>query len=130
MATRGLKAFPILPVRDLAAAIRFYRERLGFTVAWTWGEPPQRAGVVLDDIEFQLVAPGPGVPPAPATVYCLVTGLDAYHAACRARGAAVTLELGPRPWGARDFRVEDPDGNRIGFAEVDPPAATGGGSGA
>jgi catechol 2,3-dioxygenase-like lactoylglutathione lyase family enzyme len=117
-ARRVTKVFPIFAVADLEAAMRYYRDELGFTVAWKWGDPPQRAGVVLDDIEFQLVAPGPGIPPGPALVYCHMTGLDGYYAECRARGAEIALELGDRPWGARDFRIVDPDGNRIGFAEV------------
>jgi catechol 2,3-dioxygenase-like lactoylglutathione lyase family enzyme len=119
MSTRHVtQAFPILAVGDLEAAMRYYRDMLGFTIAWKWGEPPQRAGVVLDEVELQLVAPGPGVPPGAAIVYCHMTGVDEYYAECRARGAAIALELGDRPWGARDFRVVDPDGNRIGFAEV------------
>jgi hypothetical protein len=47
-----------------------------------------------------------------------MTGLDDYYAACRAGGAVIALELGARPWGVRDFRVLDPCGNRIGFAEI------------
>jgi uncharacterized glyoxalase superfamily protein PhnB len=113
------RVIPIFAVNDLEVAMRYYRDNLGFTIAWTWGEPAQRAGVVIDDIEIQLVAPGPGDPPGPAVVYCHMTGLDEYYAACRARGAKIALELGHRPWGVRDFRVVDPDENRIGFAELD-----------
>jgi catechol 2,3-dioxygenase-like lactoylglutathione lyase family enzyme len=108
---------PVFAVRDLDAALDFYRLRLGFSVAWTWGDPPARAGVRIDDIEIQLDAAERGAPPGPSVVYCHMTGVEAYYAACRARGVAFALELGERPWGMRDFRVEDPDGNRIGFGE-------------
>lgn len=120
---RVTRVIPILTVRDLDVAIRYYRDRLGFAVAWTWGEPTTRAGVVLDDIEIQLVDDGAGAPPGPSVVYCHMTGVDAFFAECRDRGATFALELGQRPWGARDFRVVDPSGNRIGFAELDadPP---------
>ena len=86
-------------------------------MAWTWGEPAQRIGIALDEVQMHLVGPGPGLPPGPAVVYCHMTGIEEYYGACRARGAAIALELGERPWGVRDFRVLDPSGNRIGFAE-------------
>jgi len=111
------RVFPVFAVSDIADATRHYREKLGFSVSWTWGEPAQRAAVALDDVEIQLVAPGPGVPPGAAVAYCHMTGIDEYYAACKARGAHIALELGPRPWGVRDFRVLDPAGNQIGFAE-------------
>jgi uncharacterized glyoxalase superfamily protein PhnB len=115
---RVTRAIPIFVVRDLDEAMRYYREKLGFTIGWTWGDPPDRAGAELDDIEIQLV--GPGLPDlhGRSVVYCHMVGVDEYYAACRARGAVIAMELGARPWGVRDFRVIDPSGNRIGFAEI------------
>jgi catechol 2,3-dioxygenase-like lactoylglutathione lyase family enzyme len=111
-------AFPIFSVRDLDEAIAYYTERLGFALAWSWGSPPVRVGVRLGAVEFQLVC-DPTLPEGgQSTVYCHMRCLDLYYAACRERGAQIALELGDRPWGARDFRVLDPSGNRLGFAEV------------
>ena len=112
---QATKVFPVFAVRDLDAAINYYKQKLGFTIDWMWGEPPSRAGVVLDDIEIQLDAAGAGAPPGPSVVYCHMTGIDAYYAACQTSGAVIALDLGDRPWGMRDFRVVDLDGNRIGF---------------
>jgi catechol 2,3-dioxygenase-like lactoylglutathione lyase family enzyme len=112
------QVFPVFAVRDLGEAVAFYREKLGFSLAWSWGDPPVRVGVRLGKVELQLVCdPGTGAW-GPSTVYCHMSGIDAYCAACRARGVEFALELGQRPWGARDFRVVDPSGNRLGFAEV------------
>lgn len=108
--------FPVFAVSDLAAAIEFYRSKLGFSIAWTWGTPATRAGVSLDGVEIQLDSAGAGAPPGPSVVYCHMTGVESYYAACSARGVSFALELGERPWGMVDFRVVDPDGNRIGFA--------------
>jgi len=36
---------PIFPVRDIRETIRYWREVLGFTHQWTWGEPPSHGGV-------------------------------------------------------------------------------------
>ena len=41
-------------VSDLERAIDFYVTRLGFTLAFTWGEPPSFAGVSLDRTQIFL----------------------------------------------------------------------------
>jgi len=112
------RLFPVFAVSDLGAALDFYQRVLGFTVAWTWGTPATRAGVALDDIEIQLDETQNGTPGGPSVVYCHMTGVESYYAECKARGADFTLELGQRPWGMMDFRIEDPDGNRIGFGSA------------
>ena len=35
----------VLAVADVAATIRFYRDKLGFTGEWLWGDPPTFGGV-------------------------------------------------------------------------------------
>lgn len=109
------KIFPVFAVSDLDAAIEFYQDKLGFSIAWTWGTPATRAGIALNDIEIQLDCAGAGTPPGPSVAYCHMTGIESYYAACKARGTSFALELGERPWGMVDFRVIDPDGNRVGF---------------
>jgi uncharacterized glyoxalase superfamily protein PhnB len=113
---RVTKVFPVFAVQNLGDALEYYRDKLGFTIAWTWGDPVSRAGVVLDDVEIQLEGAGLGAPGAPSVIYCHMNGVGEYYEACRARGADIAMELGDRPWGMRDFRVRDPNGNRIGFA--------------
>jgi uncharacterized glyoxalase superfamily protein PhnB len=109
------KLFPVFSVRNLDVALGYYQEKLGFSLAWTWGQPATRAGVTLDDIEIQLDAIGAGAPPGPSVVYCHMTEVEVYYRACISRGAVFAMELGERPWGMIDFRAIDPDGNRIGF---------------
>lgn len=117
--TNVTKLFAVFAVSDLEAALEFYRSKLGFAVAWTWGTPATRAGVTLDGIEIHLDCAGAGAPPGPSVVYCHMVDVAAYYAACKLRGASFALELGQRPWGMVDFRVVDPDGNRLGFGS--PP---------
>lgn len=109
------KLFPVFTVRDLDTSIDFYTNQLGFSLAWTWGTPATRAGVANGDIEIQLDCAGLGAPAGPSVVYCHMTEVEPYFLACKARGVPFSLELGERPWGMVDFRVIDPDGNRIGF---------------
>ena len=116
--TRVTKLFPVFAVKDLDEALAYYTGKLGFSIAWRWGDPASRAGVALGDIEIQLEAAGLGAPPGPSVVYCHMTDVDGFYEACRGRGASIAMDLGDRPWGMRDFRVVDPSGNRIGFGAL------------
>jgi uncharacterized glyoxalase superfamily protein PhnB len=112
---RVTRLFPVFTVEDLDEALAYYTDKLGFSIAWRWGDPASRAGVAVDDIEIQLEAAGLGAPPGPSVVYCHMTDVEAFYESCRERGATIAMDLGDRPWGMRDFRVIDPSGNRIGF---------------
>lgn len=52
---------PGLPVSDVLAAADFYAKKLGFWVAFTWGDPPTMAGVNLGNVQIFLEqgAPNP-----------------------------------------------------------------------
>ena len=41
------KIHPGLAVADIGEAVKFYTEKLGFTLGFTWGEPPTFAGINL-----------------------------------------------------------------------------------
>ncbi|MFN0067423.1 MAG: VOC family protein, partial [Limisphaerales bacterium] len=60
-------------------------------------------------------------PPAPGQVYIHMRKIEVYYRQLLDRGARITLPLALRPWGMKDFRVVDPDGNQLGFAEVSAP---------
>lgn len=115
---RVTKLSPVFKVANVAAALDYYRDRLGFTASWTWGEPIERAGVAKDDFEIQLDGGAFGAPPGPSVVYCHMDGVDTYFDDCRARGAIIGRELDDRPWHMRDFQVHDLDGNQIGFGSA------------
>jgi uncharacterized glyoxalase superfamily protein PhnB len=126
---RVTRLFPVFTVLNLDEAMAYYRDKLRFSVSWTWGEPVSRAGVTLDEVEIQLEGAGLGAPPGPSVVYCHMTDVDAYYEACRRSGATIVMDIGDRPWGMRDFRVVDPSGNRIGFGaslEKGPGVSRGG----
>lgn len=115
---------PVLAVSALSEDLDYYRERLGFTISWKWGEPMVRAGVVRDGLELQLVSDGRFSPECPSRVYVLVQGVDAYYAECRKRGAEIQMPLEDRSaFGMRDFRVIDRSGNILAFGEPLPGAA-------
>jgi uncharacterized glyoxalase superfamily protein PhnB len=118
-----LAAEPQLFVRDIVVSSEFYSQKLGFSIAFTYGEPPFYAQVFRDGARLNLRQVDAPV-------------LDAIrHATEQLLTASITLEdakplfveyqqagvefaqpLRTEPWGARTFIVRDPDGNVLLFA--------------
>ena len=111
-----MQIFPVFAVADLKEALAFYCGVLEFEEVWRFGEPPHRAGVAKDGVEIHLDANRAGAPPGPSVVYCHMEDAGSFYRSLQARGVAFALELQDRPWGMQDFRIEDPFGNRLGFA--------------
>ncbi len=113
---------PQLLVDDLAAAIAFYVDRLGFTQAIDWGG--FYASVERDGQSIHLkCAPKTDADRANRRdnehldAYIDVTDIEALYREFQARGVPFVKPLADRPWGARDFYVEDVDGYILGFSE-------------
>jgi catechol 2,3-dioxygenase-like lactoylglutathione lyase family enzyme len=106
---------PVFPVSDVRAALVFYRERLGFELGWTWGEPPTHANVCRGAFDITLTLEPSKSGTGEAYVY--MRGGVAYWAELRARNLAPG-ELDDRPYGMRDFDLVDTDGNRLVFGEA------------
>jgi uncharacterized glyoxalase superfamily protein PhnB len=115
---------PQMLVDDLDRAIKFYSDVLGFSFGPTWGgfyAIGEREG-------FQV-----HLKCAPKTVadrtnrrqhehldvYASVIGVDALYDSCKAKSATILKPLERRPWGTKDFYLEDPEGYIIAFGESD-----------
>lgn len=106
---------PVLPVRDLERAHRFYCDVLGFVEPWGFGEPPQYGGVQAapgSDAAVHLTVDSER---GHGEAYILVPDVDSYFQQVKAAGAEFVFELGDREYGMRDFMVKDPDGNQLSF---------------
>ena len=105
------KALPSMPLTDIAAGIAHYRDVLGFTVNYAQDD----LGVMdRDSITILLVPRKDG----PASCYIYIRDADALHAELVGRGANVQGEPQSHPWGLRDFRVLDPEGNELIFGQT------------
>ena len=114
---------PQLYVRDIAASCDFYSRMLGFSVAFTHGEPPFYGQVFRDGVRLNLrQADEPVVDPARRDAEQLlamsVTLEDPMPLYLEYQNAGVEFvqALRSEPWGARTFIVRDPDGNLLLFA--------------
>lgn len=119
-------AQPVLMVHDLAAAIAFYRDTLGFGIDFVTDGPdgPDHAGVSLGDWSGAMAAIQLTRVPAEREIrvssylYLLVGhGLDALYERYRDAGVEIAGEPETFPWGMREFGVRDPQGHVLRFGQ-------------
>lgn len=114
---------PQFLVDDLDRAIAYYRDRLGFTLDFTYES--FYAAVSRDGFKIHLKH-GPKPPGERAfrkqnehmDVYIAVSGIRDLFGELQRRGADVIKPLEERPWDCLDFYVEDPDGYVLCFSEL------------
>ena len=108
---------PILQVENLQRGIVFYTTVLGLKLAWTWGDPPDRASLCRDAVEITIEEKKLGEAPRLSHVYLQVERIDEYFNEISAAGARVKVPLADRVYGMRDCRVLDLDGNELSIGE-------------
>jgi catechol 2,3-dioxygenase-like lactoylglutathione lyase family enzyme len=121
--TTLLTAEPQLFVRDIGLAAEFYTQKLGFAVAFSYGEPPFYGQVFRDGARLNLRRVDEGVvDPARRDAEGLLAASIALDDAkplfleYQAAGVDFAQPLKNEPWGAQTFIVRDPDGNLVLFA--------------
>jgi catechol 2,3-dioxygenase-like lactoylglutathione lyase family enzyme len=113
-------------VADLEAAIEFYTQKLGFALAFQWGDPPRFAGVNLDRTQIFLDASHPPNPNG-CCLFFTVDDVDALYEFHRENGVEIAETVGDRAWQMRDYTVRDLNGYYIVFGRpmlnAGPPLA-------
>ena len=115
-----LAAEPQLFVTDIGRACAWYRDQLGFTIAFVHGDPPFYARVKRDGAALSLRhvdAPVFASTEPDLLAATLTTDdIDALATEFVAAGADLHQPLRSEEWGARTLIARDPDGNLILFA--------------
>lgn len=108
------QALPELPCSDVGAAVIWYRDVLGFRINY---QQPGLGVMDRDAISVLLIArteQQKGI----GSCEVFVSDVDVLYEELLSKGARI---LGPpvsHPWGLREFRVIDPEGNRITFGQT------------
>ncbi|MBD9373508.1 VOC family protein [Rhizobium sp. ARZ01] len=115
---------PQLYVTNIEASCDYYSEKLGFTVAFLYGDPPYYGQVYRDGVQLNLrqVERLPfdsdfrarEIDALSATI--VVEDVAALYAEYEATGANFHQKLQIEEWGTKTIIVSDPDGNLIAFA--------------
>jgi len=103
---------PELPVADVEQAQRYYRDVLGFEIGWLY--PGNGIGSVSRGKAVIFFRRRQG-PFEPAVHWIFAEDIDATYEEFRSSGSKIVEPLEKKPWGLRQFTVEDPDGNRFYF---------------
>lgn len=104
-----------LAVPDIMKAVDFYTTGLGFTLGFTWGDPPSFAGVNLGEQQIFLQ---PGKPsPEGCSVYFVVDKVDELYQYHLAGGVTIDCEPGDREYGLRDYGIRDLNGYQLVFGQ-------------
>ena len=119
-------AEPQLFVADIKASCEFFTGKLGFAVAFTYGEPPFYAQVKRDAARLNLKhVDRPAIDPSLrdreellSAALTVATAEEIKQLFLEFQATSVTFfqTLKQQPWGARNFIVKDPDGNLLLFA--------------
>lgn len=111
-------AVPEIPVSDIDAATRYYRDKLSFGVDWV-EEEIALAGVSRDACRLFLAGPffrqgrGDGSPVITWLNLNSKEEVDALHEAWRATGAILISAPESKSYGLHEFLAADADGNRF-----------------
>jgi uncharacterized glyoxalase superfamily protein PhnB len=121
-----LAAEPQLFVANIKASLDFFTQKLGFAIAFTYGEPPFYAQVKRDGARLNLrCVDDPVINPELrdreellSAAMTVATADEIKQLLLEFQSANVTFfqTLKKQPWGARNFIIKDPDGNLLLFA--------------
>jgi catechol 2,3-dioxygenase-like lactoylglutathione lyase family enzyme len=119
-------AEPQLFVTDIMASCAFFASKLGFTVAFTYGEPPYYAQVKRDGARINLrCVEHPAIDSglrdreqllAASLTVASAEEIKTLFLEFQAAGASFFEMPRRQPWGTINFTIKDPDGNLLLFA--------------
>ena len=117
---------PVLLVRDVVKSAHHYRDALGFSYERFWGDPPSFVILRRDGMSLMLSQAPPGHAIVPNwrvnkgvwNVYFWVSDADALLSEFRRRGARIDYDVHDKPYGVREFGVQDLDGYDIAFGQL------------
>ena len=114
-----VKAQHVLAVNDFNSAVKYFTDKLGFTLDNTIGG---WAFLHLDNF-YLMVGDCLGEVPAKETnnhalfAYVNCEGIDELYEQYKERGVQFNQKISNKPWGLREFGVETPEGHRIMFGQ-------------
>ena len=119
-------AEPQLLVTDIKRSCEFFQQKLGFSLVFSYGEPPYYAQVGRDAARLNLrCVEGPIIESrvrdreellSVSMTVATADEIKLLFLEFQSAGVAFLQTLKKQPWGAKNFIVKDPDGNLLLFA--------------
>ncbi|MCB1423556.1 MAG: hypothetical protein KDJ69_14050 [Nitratireductor sp.] len=119
-------AIPVLPSKDVGAAVAFYVEKLGFAHRFSDdADEPAYAGVARGDVVFHLQWHDPAewaVAVDRPMIRIVVQDVAALHAEYEGQGVFhENTAIRKTAWGTEEFAFYDGDGNGLTFMRILEP---------
>jgi catechol 2,3-dioxygenase-like lactoylglutathione lyase family enzyme len=116
----------VLFASDLPNTIKFWTDKVGFATHGTFLDPPVFAIMERDGafVMLKRLAGGDTIVPYAQrdeglwNAYFWVDDVGALFGELRERGAPIDYGLCDQPYGVREFAIQDPDRQTIGFGQV------------
>jgi uncharacterized glyoxalase superfamily protein PhnB len=99
---------PQLPVEDVEKAQKYYKDVLGFEIAWTY--PDKSIGAVARG-NIAIFFAKASNPITPNIHWVFAENVDATYAEFKERGADIIEDIEDKPWNIRQFTVRDLNGH-------------------
>lgn len=122
LAQRFDTLYPVFVVPDVAATVEYYEQKLGFTLEWMFGEPPNvgmvarrewsRIGVRIQLRQGRLLAARSRM----LIVIEVGSNIDELYDRYVAKGVEIREPIITRPWESREFEITDMNGYWLCFA--------------
>ncbi|QDU72256.1 VOC family protein [Mucisphaera calidilacus] len=116
-------AQPQLPASDVEALAAFYKDKLGFTIDYLYGDPPFYALVSRDGAHLNLRKLSTSVINREAqhqeqllSAAIPTLNVESLYEEFQKQAVEFFQPLKQQPWNAKDFIIKDPDGNLLCFA--------------
>ncbi|MEW5423525.1 bleomycin resistance protein [Amorphus sp. 3PC139-8] len=107
-----------VPVSDMARALAFYVDVLGFQKVFENGSPVGFVILRRDAAELHLTLHRDHKGGPFNVAHMMVEDVDALHALCQENGVRIVKGLKDKDFGLRAFVLADPDGNRIDIGQA------------
>jgi uncharacterized glyoxalase superfamily protein PhnB len=116
------QSVPVIATSDVASSMAYYSAVLGFAELFSYGRPLVYAGMHRDGVQLYIsqdekladLVAQQGLHPE---IFLWVEDVDAWFAQHQDNGAKIVEEISDRPWDARQYVVEDPNGYFIKIAQ-------------
>jgi uncharacterized glyoxalase superfamily protein PhnB len=113
---------PVIATADIRSTLAYFKEVLDFKVHFIFGDPPVYAGIERDGVLLYLsedakLATTMRTFDLHPEIFLWVSGVDEAFEEHRRRGAKIVEEISARPWDARQYVIEEPNGYYLKIAE-------------
>ena len=109
-----VQALQELPFDDVPAAVTYYHEVLGFRINYRQHDLGVMDRDAITILRIARTEAHKGI----GSFEAYVSNADTLYEEVVAKGAMILGSPVSHPWGLRDFRVIEPEGNRITFAQT------------